>query len=61
MSACQQAKAKRAKMRNGYAYLGGNLRRPTVAGLSYMSVSESIARARAAASAEARRKVTKKK
>ena len=49
MSACQQAKAKRRQMRNGYAHLGGSMRRPTVSGRSYHSVSESIAAARAAA------------
>lgn len=56
MSACQQAKAKRRQMRNGYAHMGGSLRRPTVAGRSYLSVGESIQRARAAAINEAKRK-----
>jgi hypothetical protein len=55
-----QAKAARRKMRNGYAHMGGSLRRPTVAGLSYKSVAESIADARSAASREAKRKSTKK-
>lgn len=60
MSVCQQAKAKRRQMRNGYAHLGNSLRRPTIAGKSFLSVAESIQRARAAAVSEARRKQTKK-
>lgn len=56
-----QAKAKRRKMRNGYAHLGNSLRRPTIAGKSYLSVADSISRARTAAANEARRKVSKKK
>lgn len=53
MSACQQAKAKRRKMRNGYAGMGKSLRRPHVSGRSYRSVSESIAAARSTAAREA--------
>lgn len=60
MSACQQAKAKRSKMRNGYAHLGGSMRRPTVAGQSFRSVAESIAAARNAAAREAKAKTKKK-
>jgi hypothetical protein len=60
MSACQQAKAKRRQMRNGYAHMSGSMRRPHVSGKSYVSVGASIARAHAAAAAEARRKVKKK-
>lgn len=56
MSASQQAKAKRRQMRNGYAHMGNSLRRPTVAGKSYLSVGESIQRARSAAVNEAKRK-----
>lgn len=56
MSACQQAKAKRSKMRNGYAHLGGSLRRPSISGMSYRSVQESIAAARSAAAREAQKK-----
>jgi hypothetical protein len=61
MSAVQQAKAKRRQMRNGYAHLGGALRRPHVSGMSYRSVAESIAAARHAAAREAKSKVKKKK
>lgn len=60
MSACQQAKAKRSKMRNGYAHMGGSMRRPTVSGVSYRTVSESIAAARNAAAREAKAKTKKK-
>ena len=49
MSASQQAKAKRRKMRNGFAHMGNSLRRPTVAGLKMRSVSDAIAAARATA------------
>lgn len=45
MSASQQAKAKRRKMRNGYAHLGNSLKRPTVSGLKMRSVKEAIAAA----------------
>lgn len=60
MSVAQQAKAKRRQMRNGFAHLGGSLRRPTVSGKSYLSVSASIDKARRAAANEAKRKVKKK-
>lgn len=60
MSACQQAKAKRRQMRNGYAHLGGSMRRPTVSGRSYISLGESIAKNRARAVQEAARKVKRK-
>lgn len=60
MSAVSQAKAKRRQMRNGYAHLGNALRRPTISGLSYLSVGDSIARARAQAAREAKSKVKKK-
>lgn len=56
MSACQQAKAKRRKMRDGYAHLGNSLKRPTVAGKSFRTVSDSIAQARQQAMAEQARK-----
>lgn len=49
MSACQQAKAKRSKMRNGYAHMGSSLKRPAVAGLKHRSVKEAIAAAAATA------------
>ncbi len=55
-----QAKAVRRKMRSGYAHLGGSMRRPTVAGLKYISVAESIAKARRDAVNEQKRKATKK-
>lgn len=58
---CQfQAKAARRKMRNGYAHLGSSTRCPSVAGVSYRSVSDSIAHARAAAAREAKAKTKKK-
>jgi len=60
MSAAQQAKAKRRQMRNGYAHMGNSMRRPTISGKSYTSVSESIARAHTRAAAEARRSTKKK-
>ncbi len=60
MSAVSQAKAKRRQMRNGYAHLGNALKRPTVSGLSYRSVGDSIAAARAAAAREAKAKTKKK-
>ena len=60
MSAAQQAKAKRRQMRNGYAHLGNALgRRPRISGVSYRSVAESIARARATAVREANAKKKK--
>lgn len=49
MSASQQAKAARRKMRNRYAHMGNSLQRPRISGQSYRSVSESIAAARATA------------
>lgn len=61
MSICQQAKAKRRQMRNGYAHMGNSLRRPTVAGLKHVSVADSIAKARRDAANEQRRKAVKKK
>lgn len=60
MSACQQAKSKRNKMRNGFACMGNSLRRPRISGMSYRTVSESIAAARNAAAREAKSKVKKK-
>lgn len=60
MSACQQAKAKRRKMRSGYAYLGNSLKRPTVAGVSHRTVAESIARNRMQAIREAAARTKKK-
>lgn len=61
MSMQAQAKAKRRKMRNGFAHMGNSLRRPHVAGMSYRSVGESIAAARAAATREQQRKVKARK
>ena len=45
----QQSKAKSRQMRNGYAHMSGSMRRPHVAGRSYLSVGESIAKERKAA------------
>ncbi len=42
MSAAQQGKAKRRQMRNGYAHLGGSLKRPSVAGMKFRTVKEAI-------------------
>jgi len=53
MSACQQAKAKRNKLRRGYSYLGNSLRRPVTKGASNRTVSESIAAARRTAARQA--------
>lgn len=61
MSAAQQAKAKRRKMVTGYAYLGNSRRRPRISGVSYLSISESIAAARNAAVREAKSKAKPKK
>lgn len=60
MSASQQAKAARRKMRNGYAHLGSSLRRPRISGISHRSVAESINAARLAAAREAKAKSKKK-
>ncbi len=49
MSASQQAKSKRRKMRNGYAHMGNSLSRPRISGQSFRSVAESIAAARVTA------------
>lgn len=51
----QQAKARSRQMRNGYAHLGGALKRPRI-GIKKRSVAESIAAARRAAMAEAGRR-----
>lgn len=46
---------------NGYAAMGGSLRRPCYAGVNkQMTVAESIARARRAAAMEAKRTAKKK-
>lgn len=45
---------------NGYAAMGGSLRRPRYSNASGLSVADSIAKARHAAASEARRKATKK-
>jgi len=60
MSASQQAKAKRRQMTNGYAHMGGSLRRPHVKGATSRSVADAIAAARMAAVREAKAKAKKK-
>lgn len=51
----QQSKAKSRQMRNGYAHLGGAMKRPRI-GIKKRTVAESIASARRAAMAEASRR-----
>lgn len=57
MSAAQQSKAKRRKMRNGYAHMGNAMGRPIYKGVnSGRSIADAIAAERAKAAREARAK-----
>ena len=56
----QQAKASARKMRNGYAHMSGDLRRPRIKGASNRTVADAIAAARRTAAREAASRKAKK-